>query len=504
VLVLDEPTVGLDAANEAQVIRGLNALMRGRTTIVISHSISLARMADRVLVLDEGRIVEDGSPEELLEGNGLFARLARTQELTARARKRTLTNLDDGAADAPAPSDPALPEIHRLLDVDGMASVLSRSLRDDLRDAPIGRLRIERVRYDPNQRVMVHYSGVIEGCEQHAVATVLAGQNLAAKLSKPRYTQMAEVVDGRSPGTRPVVHDGDVNAIITWLPFDVKLPGVAAPTSELLRRMSEEGISAPETADDPVVVGYKPASRAVMRFGDQILKAYGKERQFNAAVTGLVASGRTDALATAPFLGTLPDLRLTVQAAVEGRPPATAAEAAGVAGAFVKVLQEQPGEGLRPAPPLHQLREAARHAAVAGAVVPQLERRLTAIVDGLGRAMPAEAELTSAHGDFHVDQLMARNGDFVCLDFDGMCVAPAALDLATYAADVARGRPGDVAHIEAVLAPLLEGYGRYPEHLDWYLRSAILCRATHPFRTQARNWAERVTAMVAAAEEVRL
>jgi ATP-binding cassette subfamily B protein len=72
VLVLDEPTAALDAASEAQVIEGYEAIMSGRTTIVISHRLELMRKADRVIVLDRGRVVEEGPPEELLARRGAF------------------------------------------------------------------------------------------------------------------------------------------------------------------------------------------------------------------------------------------------------------------------------------------------------------------------------------------------------------------------------------------------------------------------------------------------
>ncbi|HEY1370735.1 MAG TPA: ABC transporter ATP-binding protein [Gaiellaceae bacterium] len=74
-LVLDEPTTGLDAATEAALLDELDALMDGRTTVVITHSLPLARRAGRVLVLDAGRLVEDGPPAELLARGGHFARL---------------------------------------------------------------------------------------------------------------------------------------------------------------------------------------------------------------------------------------------------------------------------------------------------------------------------------------------------------------------------------------------------------------------------------------------
>jgi ABC-type multidrug transport system fused ATPase/permease subunit len=85
VLVLDEPTTGLDAVSEARVTARLGELMHGRTTLLITHSLSLARRADRVLVLEAGRVVQDGTPGELLGQAGPFRRLAREQGLVLAA-----------------------------------------------------------------------------------------------------------------------------------------------------------------------------------------------------------------------------------------------------------------------------------------------------------------------------------------------------------------------------------------------------------------------------------
>jgi ATP-binding cassette, subfamily B, bacterial len=68
ILVLDEPTTGLDAVGEATVIAGLRALVAGRTTILITHSLELAAGADEVVVLADGRVVEQGAPGEVLGG----------------------------------------------------------------------------------------------------------------------------------------------------------------------------------------------------------------------------------------------------------------------------------------------------------------------------------------------------------------------------------------------------------------------------------------------------
>ncbi|HUG27178.1 MAG TPA: ABC transporter ATP-binding protein, partial [Gemmatimonadales bacterium] len=73
VLVLDEATGALDPGTEAQVVAGYEALMRGRTTIVITHRLELARRAERAVVLDRGRIVEEGPVAELLQQRGPFA-----------------------------------------------------------------------------------------------------------------------------------------------------------------------------------------------------------------------------------------------------------------------------------------------------------------------------------------------------------------------------------------------------------------------------------------------
>ena len=75
VLVLDEATGSVDPAMEAQVVSGYEAVMRGRTTIVISHRLEPARRAGRVVVLDRGRIVEDGSADSLMARGGAFAEL---------------------------------------------------------------------------------------------------------------------------------------------------------------------------------------------------------------------------------------------------------------------------------------------------------------------------------------------------------------------------------------------------------------------------------------------
>ena len=75
IVVLDEPTSGLDAIAERYVLRGLEQLMVGRTVIVIAHRLSTIRRADRICVLDGGRVVEQGSHDDLVGAGGLYGRM---------------------------------------------------------------------------------------------------------------------------------------------------------------------------------------------------------------------------------------------------------------------------------------------------------------------------------------------------------------------------------------------------------------------------------------------
>jgi ATP-binding cassette subfamily B protein len=74
-LLLDEATSAVDNETEAALQRSISTVSQGRTTIIIAHRLSTIRNADRILVLEKGTVVEDGTHEDLVEENGVYARM---------------------------------------------------------------------------------------------------------------------------------------------------------------------------------------------------------------------------------------------------------------------------------------------------------------------------------------------------------------------------------------------------------------------------------------------
>ncbi|MDE1968895.1 MAG: glucan ABC transporter ATP-binding protein/ permease, partial [Alphaproteobacteria bacterium] len=85
ILVLDEPTSALDVETEALVMAGIDRLTRDRTTFIIAHRLSTVRNADRIVMLKDGAIAEEGSFAALIAKGGAFAELYNTQFFAAPA-----------------------------------------------------------------------------------------------------------------------------------------------------------------------------------------------------------------------------------------------------------------------------------------------------------------------------------------------------------------------------------------------------------------------------------
>lgn len=85
-MILDEATSALDTESERVVQEALDRLMVGRTSFVIAHRLSTIKNADRIMVLEKGQLVEQGTHEELMEMNGLYAHLYQIQYRSKEAQ----------------------------------------------------------------------------------------------------------------------------------------------------------------------------------------------------------------------------------------------------------------------------------------------------------------------------------------------------------------------------------------------------------------------------------
>ena len=397
-------------------------------------------------------------------------------------------------------ADAAVPQLAGLLDAPAMAPVLERCLRSG---TTVEDLRITLVDYVPGSGATVAYSVTVAGARHVAVAT--AGNALCPEAVRTDARRTVARALGRGALiTRPLTYDAGLGALVQWYPLDLSMPVLARPVPELLRLIARTGIAvAPDVAPARTLL-YRPGQRAVLRTGDVVLKAYADDTAFRAGVAGLEIAGGLLAANGPRLRGALPELRLTVQTAIDGTPVerAGAHGVAPIAGDMLRVLHDAPVPGLPVATPERMLVSAARGARITAAVAPSLARRTLDVLSRLEEHAPESAELVPSHGDFNVSQLLDVEGALAVLDFDEACLAPRALDVASYAANLVSGRPGDLAYADAALGALLDGYGERPEGLPWYLSASLLRRAPSPFRLHKRRWLERTESIVAAAEAV--
>lgn len=515
ILLLDEPTTGLDAESEAEVLAGLDVLMRGRTTVMISHALALARRAERVVVLDAGRVVQTGAPTDLLDEEGAFRRLAVEQGLAvdegllglaqglAELGETLETRLSDLAEKVverqprqrpPGIFDSELPHARVMLDPDAVAPVLARSFEGG---APLD-VGVRYLRYKPGTNLVVHYEVAVNGARHDAVGMIVSGTYLARRAAKPENVALARLVRPRVRAAEPLAYDADVGCLVQWYPLDLSMPTLARPPEELRRLLNAAGVAVEVSDEEPERLAYKPRRRAVLRVDDHVVKLYRREDEFERALAGQRAAS---SLQYAPqFEAALHDRLATVQSLLLGRAVPGAASVARDAGALLAQLHASHPSALPLFGPPAQLEAAAASARLVGTIAPNLWPQLDRLLASLAATTPEGATLVPCHGDFNARQLLVGADGLEVTDFDEFCLAPAALDPATYAAYLVRGRPDDLDAALAALDELVAGYGERPPHLSWYLATMILRRAARPFRYFEADWRPRVAEMVAAAE----
>ena len=397
----------------------------------------------------------------------------------------------------PVPADPVLPQMAQVLDADVMAEVLARSLGEDAESPDV---RVRELSYKPETNLVVHYD-VGVGDDRHHVTAMIGHNDLAGRARKSENQALADMVDGRSPAERPLSFEPAIGALVQWLPLDLSLWALAVPPAHRDRRLRSAGVHTHGRGEEPMLLDYRPQSRAVVRLNGHVLKYYATHSSFGAAVAGLEAAAEAS-VGTPGFEASLPELLLTVQSHVAGERIESPAVAAVDAGAALARLHAGSPAALREFSPAEQLDTAAVSAELVGRIAPALRPRVETLLARLEATLPGDLDRVPAHGDFDARRLLDGADGLVITDFDAMCGAPAALDVAAYAADLVRGGPADLDAALAVLDLVLEGYAARPEELSWYLATTILRRAPRPFRHQDEQWPERIEAMVAAAERV--
>jgi hypothetical protein len=397
------------------------------------------------------------------------------------------------------PRDEGLPQLRRLLNPGEMATVLARSLA---RDSTISNVRIVYLRYKPAKRLIVRYAVTLDDGEHDATALAEPASDLVGWAVAPAHLALARKVDGRAPTSTPLVYDNEIGALIQWLPLDLTLPALAEEPAELRRILRVAGVeTGSPNGESPVMLAYKARRRAVLQMDGHVVKLYAGASDFANAVVGLEASEWMSNVVVPAPEAVIPAMQLTCQTLLAGKPPAGHHAAARAAGSALAALHTSRGHDLRPFPPDQQFAAAAASSRSAAAVVPGLAGRLEKLLREVELRMPDAFELVTAHGDFHANQVLDRDGSLAVIDFDEICAAPAALDFSSYVAHLVKGAPGELEAACLALADLVSGYGARPPDLEWYVATSILRRAPFPFRFMDEGWTARVEQMVADAEE---
>jgi alpha-maltose-1-phosphate synthase len=453
----------------------------GRTArALVAGAHTWRHRARRLMQHVAGRVTREEPPEPV-----------RKEEAPLRPRPAPRTER------LPVPADPVLPQMAQVLDTEVMAEVLARSLGEQAEPTDV---RVCELSYKPETNLVVHYD-VGVGSDRHHATAMIGHNDLAGRARKFENEALADMVDGRAPAERPLSFEPALGALVQWLPLDLSLWALAVPPAHRDRRLRAAGVHTNGRGEEPTLLDYTPQKRAVVRLNGHVLKYYASHSSFGAAVSGLAAADEAP-VSSPGFEASLPELFLTVQSHVAGERIESPATAAVEAGATLARLHAGSPASLREFRPAEQLDTAAASADLVGRLAPALRPRLHLLLEKLEAATPSDLPVVSAHGDFHARRLLDGPEGLVITDFEAMCRAPAALDLASYAAELVGGDPADLDPALAVLDRVVEGYARRPEELSWYLATTILRRSPRPFRRQEDEWPQRIEEMVAAAERV--
>jgi len=522
ILILDEPTTGLDAESASTVVSALRDLMRGTTTVVISHDPGLVRCADRVMVVAGGQIVESGTHESLMAADGAYAALYRADlDPGAAARAATVAGAEERTSPAVGPEPTAgaaavggFGLAERLADrLPGLAAVLDETLaREQVsRLLPSDGPAVESIhagtfwlRADGScsLRHQVHLEG---DPREHTVLGRLFENDDAAQRYLAERVGRAEAARPRHTGpwatTTAVVPDAAL--ALHAFPIDPDLPtlerAMAPATVSLLACSPRTGL--PPTVE---VVHHPREGACVLRYTFPVAAQNGSVEPAKTLYAkvypdsgGDVVEVFLEALAArhesqhrvAPWFPRpvlyAPSLRLLVTEALPGRPMipellrtvlqappeqvpedqrAALREAVHAAGVALASLH---GSDLATAPVRTVVKEQAtlrRELALVESYWPEVAAAVSSAVDGPLAPAPPAPDMVLSHGDFTPSQVLLDGSGTAVVDLDTLCWADPALDLGRFLAHlellaVKAGGASATPVVHDLTRAFLDGYG---------------------------------------------
>ncbi|MEZ4726063.1 MAG: ABC transporter ATP-binding protein [Caldilineaceae bacterium] len=239
-LILDEPTTGLDTASAELVLLALRTLMKGKTTIIVSHDFKLVRQADQIVVIQEGQIVQQGAHRTLLRAPGLYAELYLRQFGT--------TEVDEDHEAETAAFDllrsPLLQQRLPGLTTAFTAETMTTRLQAALLGEENSRYQLVRctpgkATYLPEEGCTLRYEVVINDRQQDVVLTPLVLARIFPTLAAAeaylheKLQPLVSAMQGRSeiaPFAQPVALLPELNMVVHVFPLDGELPTLVSAT----------------------------------------------------------------------------------------------------------------------------------------------------------------------------------------------------------------------------------------------------------------------------------
>ena len=240
ILILDEPTTGLDTASAELVLLALRSLMKGKTTIIVSHDFKLVRQADQIVVIQEGRIAQKGSHRTLVRAPGLYAESYLRQFGTVEFEEE---NEEEGVAFDLLRS----PLLQRRLPALATAfdgPIMAQRLQAALFGATNQRYQIEacnpgKAAYLPSEGCTLRYEIVCRDNQQQqtlsalVLARICTTPDAAEAYLADKLQPLASTVQGRTelaPFTQSAALLADLNMVVHLFPVDGELPTLVAAT----------------------------------------------------------------------------------------------------------------------------------------------------------------------------------------------------------------------------------------------------------------------------------